>query len=88
MSGKQKPEQPIVELVPAPAHLPKIDLRNASAIRREMAAIYRAMRSGEIETADGTKFCYVLVQLSKLYEMQVIEERLQALEEAATNEAD
>lgn len=86
MSGKQKPEQPIVELVPAPTHAPKIDLRNAGAIRREMGQVYRAMRSGEIETSDGTKLAYVLTQLGKMYEMEVLESRLNALEQAETDD--
>lgn len=88
MSGKQTTEQAVVELVPAPAHLPKIDLRNAGAIRREMAAVYREMRGGNIETADGTKLAYVLTQIGKMYELEVIESRLNALEEAATDDTD
>ena len=86
MSGKQKAETLDGELMPAPTRTPKIDLRNASAIRREMAAVYRDMRSGKIETADGTKLSYVLNMLGQAYERDVIEERLNALEEAATDE--
>ena len=36
------------ELVPIPPA--KIDLRDAHSIRRELAAVYRDMRSGTIET--------------------------------------
>lgn len=86
MSTEKKPESPVVELVAASTHPPKINLHDASAIRREMAAVYREMRSGQIETADGTKLAYVLTQLSKMYELQVIEERLSALEESNENE--
>lgn len=87
MSGKESSDGSAVELIPAPRHPPKIDLRNAGAIRREMAAVYREMRGGEIETADGTKLCYVLTQLGKMYETQVLEKRIEAIEEARENDA-
>lgn len=83
MSGKQNTETPVVQLVEAPTTTPKIDLRNAAAIRREMAQVYRDMRAGKMETQDGTRLAYVLTQLGKMYELQVIEERLQTLEEAS-----
>lgn len=82
MSTKKTHEQPIVELIPAPTRTPKINLHDAAAIRREMAQVYRDMRSGKLEAADGTKLAYVLTQLGKMYELQVVEERIQALEEA------
>ena len=34
----------------------------------EMARVYRDMRAGRIDTADGTKLAYVLAQLGKLIE--------------------
>lgn len=58
----------------------KIDLRNAHAIRREMASVYRDMRCGNIETQDGTKLAYVLEMLRKTYETAVLEERLEEIE--------
>lgn len=59
---------------------PKIDLRNANAIRREIAAVYRDMRAGRIEMQDGTKLAYVLDMIRKTYETVVIEERLETVE--------
>lgn len=60
----------------------KIDLRNAHAIRRELASVYRDMRSGQIETADGTKLAYVLDMIRKSYETAVLEERINLIESA------
>lgn len=54
----------------------KIDLRNAHAIRRELASVYRDMRTGIIEPADGTKLAYVLDSLRKAYESSVLEDQI------------
>jgi hypothetical protein len=58
----------------------RIDLRNAHAMRRELANVYRDMRCGNVETADGTKLAYVLDMLRKSYETAVLEERINDLE--------
>ena len=58
----------------------KIDLSNGIAIRRELARVYRDMRSGKIESSDGTKLAYVLDQLRKAYETSVLEGRLEYIE--------
>jgi len=72
----------VIEAVTPP---PKIDLRNANAIRREIAAVYRDMRAGRIEPQDGTKLAYVLNFLSKAYETAVMEERLEMVERTIKN---
>ena len=59
---------------------PHIDLRDAKAIRREMAAVYRDMRAGHIETQEGTRLVYVLDRLIKAYETGVLQDRLELLE--------
>jgi hypothetical protein len=64
-------------ITPTPS---KIDLRNCHAIRRELASVYRDMRCGNIEPADGTKLAYVLDQLRKAYETAVLEQRLEDIE--------
>ena len=64
-------------LTPTP---PKIDLRDAQAIRREMAVVYRDMRSGKMETQDGTRLVYVLDMIRKAYETGILEERITQLE--------
>ena len=66
------------ELVPIPP--PKIDLRDAHAIRRELSSVYRDMRNGTIETQDGTRLAYVLDMIRKAYETSVMQERLELME--------
>ena len=66
------------DLIPIPP--PKIDLRDAHAIRRELAAVYRDMRSGAIEAQDGTRLAYVLDMIRKAYETAVLADRLELLE--------
>jgi hypothetical protein len=46
----------------------------------ELASVYRDMRCGNIETADGTKLAYVLDQLRNAYETAVLEQRLEDVE--------
>lgn len=58
----------------------KIDLRDAHAIRRELASVYRDMRSGRIETQDGTRMAYVLDQIRKGYETCLLLDRIDLLE--------
>lgn len=64
-------------LVPTPQ---KIDLRDAAAIRRELGSVYRDMRVGRIDPADGTKLAYVLDAIRKAYEAEVLAVRLEILE--------
>lgn len=59
---------------------PKIDLRNAEAMRREMAAVYRDMRAKRIDVHDGTRLVYVLNALRQAYETDVLQKRLEKLE--------
>lgn len=65
-------------LTPTPP--PKIDLRDAHAIRRELAAVYRDMRAGSIEPQDGTRLAYVLDRLRTAYETAVLQDRIELLE--------
>lgn len=59
---------------------PKIDLRDAHAIRRELGAVYRDMRAGRIPSQDGTRLSYVLDLLRRACETSDLQERLEALE--------
>jgi len=65
------------QLTPTP---PKIDLRDASAIRRELGSVYRDMRAKRIDPADGTKLAYVLDAIRKAYDSEVLQARLEILE--------
>lgn len=82
--GKRKPltlTQSGDEIQPTPGkNASKIDLRDSHAIRREMAAVYRDMRRGTIETQDGTRLIYVLAELRKAYETCILDERINLLE--------
>ena len=59
---------------------PRINLASIEDLRREMGRVYREMRSGRIETQEGTRLVYVLSQIGKLAELYEIEKRISALE--------
>lgn len=63
-----------------PSSRPKIDLRDAHSIRRELGAVYRDMRAGRIQSQDGTRLAYVLDLLRRAVETSDLQERLEALE--------
>lgn len=65
------------QLTPSP---PKINLHDAASIRRELGAVYRDMRAGRIDPADGTKLAYVLDAIRKAYEAEVLAARMEILE--------
>ena len=68
-------------LVPfPPPTTPKIDLRDAHAIRRELGSVYRAMRSGQIQTQDGTRLAYVLDLLRRAVETSDLQDRIASIE--------
>jgi hypothetical protein len=52
------------DILPTPTK--KIDLASINDVRLEMASVYRGMKSGSIETSEGTKMAYVLSQVAKL----------------------
>ena len=66
-----------LHVLPTP---PTIHLKTADDVRLEMAKVYRDMRQGRIDMADGTKLAYVLGQLNKAIETGIIEVRMEALE--------
>ena len=69
-------------ILPIPS---RIDLKTIDQVRVEMARIYRDMRSGRIDSQDGTRMAYVLAQIGKLIESGDIEERVKALHRAIEN---
>lgn len=83
MNGASDDKQPEIidgksgKLLPTPS---RIDLKTIDDVRLEMARVYRDMKSGVIETADGTKLAYVLAQIGKLIETHEVEKRIEALE--------
>lgn len=65
------------DITPPPP--PKINLHDANAIRLEMGAVYRDMRSGLIESGEGTKLVYVLDMLRKALETCELQKNLELL---------
>ncbi|MFN8696744.1 MAG: hypothetical protein ACK5XE_10555 [Burkholderiales bacterium] len=63
----------------------KLNLSSPEYIRREMARVYREARGNKIDAADATKLIYMLTQIAKAYELGVIEQRLQTLENQRGN---
>lgn len=70
-------EQQGRQLTPTP---PKIDLHDAHALRRELASVYRDMRTGRIETQEGTRLAYVLDLIRKAFETEDIKKRIELIE--------
>lgn len=66
-------------LPPTPA---RINLSSAEYIRQEMARVYREARARTLETAEASRLIYMLSQITKAYELSVIEKRLTDLEQA------
>lgn len=58
----------------------KIDLRDAHAIRRELASLYRDARNGKVGTQDATRLAYVLDLMRRAYETSVLQDRLEKYE--------
>jgi len=48
-----------------------------------MVRVYREVRSGQIEPADGTKLTYMLKQIFDAIQIEQLETRLEALEQQA-----
>lgn len=66
------------KLVPLPT--PQINLHSLEAVRREMARVYRDMRTLKIDSQDGTRLVYVLSQIAKVHEIAVLEKKVAELE--------
>lgn len=57
----------------------KIALNDSYAVRLEMSSVYRDMRSGKIEAADGTKLSYVLGMILKAHETCDLQKQLDSI---------
>ena len=64
-----------------PTHTKKVDLASINDVRLEMASVYRGMKSGAIETSDGSRLVYTLSAIGKMIEIYDIENRITQLEE-------
>lgn len=59
----------------------RIDLSTLRDVRLELAAVYRKMDSGEIESQDGTRRAYVLKTIHDVIVSAELERRIIELEE-------
>jgi acyl-CoA reductase-like NAD-dependent aldehyde dehydrogenase len=59
----------------------RIDLSTLRDVRLELAAVYRKMDSGEIESQEGTRRAYVLRQIADILVSAELERRIIELEE-------
>ncbi|MDA3901883.1 MAG: hypothetical protein PF441_00390 [Desulfuromusa sp.] len=51
-------------------------------VRAELAKVYRLARTGQMETQDATRLCYILTSLAKVISDSNLEARVKALETA------
>lgn len=85
-AAQQKPENlfgeySVEDLYARLGKEPAVDA-SVEVIRKEMAAVYRDMRSGRIDCLDGTRLAYVLDLVRKSHESTLLNNRLGALEKA------
>lgn len=59
---------------------PPIGLHNVKAVRREMASVYRDMRTGRIDVNEGTKLVYALDRIREAFKSEELETKLQVIE--------
>lgn len=61
----------------------RIDLSTLRDVRLELAATYRRLDAGEIESQDATRRAYVLRTIADIIELAELEKRIAELEERA-----
>lgn len=66
---------------PPRGRMPRIRLTSARDIRRELAALYRHARHGQLDAARACRLAFLLNSLLHAIEMTDIEHRLRALEQ-------
>ena len=59
---------------------PPIGLHNVKAVRREMASVYRDMRTGRIDVNEGTKLVYALDRIREAFKTEELDTKLQVIE--------
>jgi len=83
MAAKKETNRPVAlegrVLMATPT--PQLKLATIEDCRREMARVYRDARNGRTESADASRFVYMLTSIAKLIEVSQLEMRLKALEE-------
>lgn len=59
-----------------------IRLSNPEEIQREAARVYRDVRASRLDSKVGARLSYMLTNMARMYELTVLERRLQELENA------
>jgi hypothetical protein len=59
----------------------RVDLNSLQRCRSEMAHVYRAVRSGELDSQEGSRLVYILSQIGRMIESADLEQRLTLLEQ-------
>jgi len=62
-------------------------LDTVTRARREMVKVYRAVKLGEIPSAEGSRLVYMLTAIQKALEFELIEQRVDRLERAVQGRA-
>ena len=78
MNAPQTYDGKTLQLVPTP----RLNLGTIKSVRLEASRVYKEMRSGKIEGAEGTRLIYALTSIGKLIEIDTIVKRIEALEGA------
>lgn len=80
----KRPAKPPLALVRTDgARIPtprRFRLNSLNGVRAEMASVYRQVRIGLIDSAEGSKLTYMLAQLGKVTVDATLEDRISALE--------
>ncbi len=67
------------EVIPFSDKHPTIHLKTLHDVRIEMAKVYRAAKTGEINSQEGARLIYMLSSLGKVIEAQQVDERVDAI---------
>lgn len=76
---------PVLRRYPSPRG---IRINSLLALRREMSAVYKAARCGQIPTSEATRLTFILGQLAVLWQLTEFEDRLRTLEKNAAEAAE
>ena len=70
-------------LTPTPRRARPVCLKTAAHVLHEMQRVYRACRSGELPTQEGSRLMFMLGQIRQAHDSVVLEQRVAALEQMA-----
>ena len=68
------------EVVPPRKKTRSLPLTTVGHCRGELSAVYRQAKAGNLNLADATKYCYILVALGKMIESSDLEARIAEIE--------